>query len=206
MEKKANIGVIILAAGVSSRLGSPKQLLPYAGKTLLQHTLQVALDSIADTVVVVFGAHEEQISSLIDPHPAQIVINTDWQEGMASSIRCGINTLTATYPTTEGAILMLCDQPYVTPALLNDLITAHTTTSKAIAASRYGDVLGVPALFHKSAFPELLQLKGDVGARVIINQHHNDVAIVPFPKGNVDIDTPEDYEQLKKQDFPKPLF
>lgn len=199
MEAKKNIGVIILAAGDSSRLGTPKQLLTYEGKTLLQHSLQLAFDSVAHPlVVVVLGAHADRIKKETDFNSAHIVVNTNWQEGMASSIRSGINALLEIDPLTEGTVLMLCDQPFVTSALLNDLITAHQSKSTAIVASSYSGTLGVPAFFHKSIFPELLQLKEDSGAKRIIQEHAKEVEAVAFPKGNVDIDTSADYQKLSK--------
>jgi molybdenum cofactor cytidylyltransferase len=198
MPAKENIGVIILAAGNSSRLGSPKQLLTYEGKTLLQQSLQLALDSIAHPVVVVVGAHADRINKETDFNSAHIVANADWQEGLASSIRCGINALLEIDPLTEGAVLMLCDQPYVTPGLINELIVTHQNTGKAIVASGYSDTLGVPALFHKSVFNLLLQLKDDAGAKGIIQRNRQDTAVVAFPKGDVDIDTEADYQELSK--------
>jgi molybdenum cofactor cytidylyltransferase len=198
MPAKENIGVIILAAGNSSRLGSPKQLLTYEGKTLLQQSLQLALDSIAHPVVVVVGAHADRINKETDFNSAHIVANADWQEGLASSIRCGINALLEIDPLTEGAVLMLCDQPYVTPDLINELVATHQHTGKAIVASGYSDTLGVPALFHKSVFNLLLQLKDDAGAKGIIQRNRQDTAVVAFPKGDVDIDTEADYQELSK--------
>jgi molybdenum cofactor cytidylyltransferase len=192
------IGAIILAAGASSRLGTPKQLLMYRGKTLLQQILQVTIDSIAHPVVVVLGADADNIKKNMDFSNACIVVNTDWQEGMASSVRCGINTLVQMDPLIEGAVLMLCDQPFVTASLLNDLIIARQNTGKHIVASSYNGTFGVPALFHKSIFPELLQLKGDVGARSIIQQRAKEVEAVLFSKGDIDIDTAADYQELSK--------
>ena len=193
-----NIGVIILAAGASSRLGTPKQLLQYAGKTLLQQSLQVAVDSIARPVIVVLGADADHIKKETDFSSALAIVNADWEEGMASSIRSGINALLKIDPLAEGAVLMLCDQPYTTSALVNELVAVHQNTGKAIVASSYSDTLGVPALFHKSIFPELLQLEDDLGAKGIIQQHAKDTEVVAFSKGNVDIDTEADYQKLSK--------
>ena len=198
MATEKNIGAIILAAGASSRLGSPKQLLPYAGKTLLQHSLQIAIDSIAHPVIVVLGAHADDIKKETDFNQAHTIVNTEWQEGIASSIRDGIKALVETDPHTEGAVLMLCDQPYVTPALVNELIMVHQNTGKPIVACSYSDTLGVPALFHKSIFPALLQLKDDLGAKGIIQQHAKNTEVITFSKGNVDIDTETDYQELSK--------
>ncbi len=196
-----NIAVIILAAGESSRLGSPKQLLPYAGETLLQYTIQVALNTIARRVIVVLGAHEKLMKTATAYTGLHIVINREWKEGMASSVRCGINELIKTEPHTTGAVILLCDQPFVTASLINALIDMNEKTGKAIIASRYVGTFGAPTFFHKSIFPELLRLEGDVGAKAIIRRHPDDVESVEFSKGNVDIDTAADYGNLTKGDL-----
>lgn len=196
-EKK--IAVIIIAAGASSRLGRPKQLLHYANKPMLQHLLQVSSDSVAAKVIVVLGANAEKITSEVAFGEAQVVVNEGWQEGMASSIRTGIKVLVEIEPLIAGAIIMLCDQPYITSTLLDCLITTYLNTDKPIVASEYNSVLGSPAFFQRSIFPELLQLKGDAGAKVIIQQHSKEVEAVAFSKGDIDIDTPADYEQVSKK-------
>jgi molybdenum cofactor cytidylyltransferase len=192
------MGTILLAAGNSSRLGRPKQLLVNGGQTLLQYSLQIALSSKAHPAVVVLGAHADLIEKEMDNKGVYIVVNAEWQEGMASSIRCGIKFLSELTPSVEGAILMVCDQPYVTTSLLNDLITAHQNTGKAIVACSYANTFGPPTLFHKKLFPELLQLRGDVGARSVIQRHANEVEVVSFPAGNIDVDTEADFQGLSK--------
>ena len=192
------IGIILLAAGESSRLGRPKQLLSYNGKTLLQHSLQIAQASTACLIVVVIGAHASTVQNeigLVDN--IHVVENPNWKEGMASSIHCGIETFKKVAADLEGLILMVCDQPFVTAQLLNELKTAHQTTGKTIVACSYGDTFGPPVFFHRSLFDEVLQLKGDVGARSIVRKHTNDVEVIPFPKGTYDVDTEADYERLK---------
>jgi molybdenum cofactor cytidylyltransferase len=137
--------------------------------------------------------------SEVDQQKVHLAINTEWPEGMASSIRLGLNTLLQVASSSDGVILMVCDQPYVTPSLLNDLIKAHMDTSKPIVTCSYGNTYGPPTLFHKSLFTELLQLKGDTGARKIVQQHANDVGVISFPQGIIDIDTQSDYEKLTKR-------
>ncbi|MBD0295158.1 MAG: nucleotidyltransferase family protein [Flavisolibacter sp.] len=189
-----------MAAGASSRLGKPKQLLPYDGQSLLQHALQIAKASNAQSILIVLGARAELLKKEIGDNTAHVVVNAAWEEGMASSIRCGIRALMEMSPTVEAVILMVCDQPYVTAPLLNDLIAAHQQTGKPIATCSYENTFGPPTLFHKHLFPELLQLEGDVGARSVIRQHANEVEIVLFPKGSIDVDTGADYEKLTKMD------
>lgn len=194
----SSCGIILLAAGSSGRLGVPKQLLHYRGKTLLQHLVDQAKSSSANSIVVVIGANGKEIQSKLQTGNIFIAINKGWKEGMASSIRCGIKALETYNPSVDAAILMVCDQPFVTVTLLNELIIVHQKTNKAIVTSNYDNTNGPPALFHKSIFPELLQLTGDKGARQIVEAHTNELVTVSFPKGNIDIDTVEDYDLLPK--------
>jgi molybdenum cofactor cytidylyltransferase len=198
-EKKgtANIGIIILAAGESSRLGRPKQLLLYNEKTLLRHAIQTALASKAEPVVVVLGAEADTMQNEVTWESVHLVKNSEWKEGMASSIRCGIKALAQISPAGEGVILMVCDQPFVKASLLNDLVAAYQKTGKLVVSCGYEDTFGPPVFFHHSLFEELLQLKGDIGARGVVRQHADDVEVVSFPEGTFDVDTEADYEQLK---------
>lgn len=183
-------------------MGRPKQLLPYNNQTLLQHAVQTALASLARPVVVVVGAEAEAVQKGIPEKEVHIVVNAEWSEGMASSIRCGIKAFAAVSPDADGAILMVCDQPFVKTSLLNDLITAHQKTGKGMVACSYGNTFGPPVFFHSSLFPELLQLKGDVGARSIIRAHSDAVEAIPFPEGMFDIDTEADFEKIKGEREP----
>src|SRR5688572_12888141 len=177
-------------------MGRPKQLLPYKGKSLLEHTVDTANDADANPVIVVLGASAAVLEKEIDEKKVHIVENKEWEKGMASSIRCGLNTLLHIAPLTDAVILMVCDQPFVSAALLNELIITQKNTGKLIVSSRYGDVMGPPALFYKTIFTELLKLKGDAGARKIVEQHSNDTTTVLFTKGSIDIDTEEEYKAI----------
>ena len=194
-----SIGVILLAAGKSTRLGQPKQLLNYEGQTLLQHSLQVARASDAHPVVVVLGADADLIGKEVTGNDAHVVVNREWQEGMASSIRCGIQELQRLNAAADGAVVMVCDQPYVTSAIINRLIAVHQKTGKPLVSCMYADTVGTPTYFHKSMFPELLQLEGDGGAKGLLLKHAEELEIVSFPEGKVDIDTEADYEKLKRE-------
>ena len=196
--KKNNFGIVLLAAGSSSRLGRPKQLLEYNNQTLLQHNLEIAINSDANEIVVVLGAHLEGIKNKIDFTNIHLTYNSDWQEGMASSIRSGINMLTELNPTVEGVIIMVCDQPHTTSKLLNELLTTYLSSNKQIVSSAYENTLGPPVFFHRNMFPELLKLSGEMGAKKLITQYVGEVEIVNFPKGKIDIDTEFDYRQLLK--------
>ena len=193
------IGIIMLAAGASARLGRPKQWLPYKNNTLLQHSVDAALASCAKAVVVVLGSGSETNQHEITGDKVQVVTNTEWKEGMASSIRCGIKKMRAIHPMADGGILMVCDQPFVTPALLNELVAAHQKTGKPVVACGYDDTFGPPVFFHHTLFDELLQLKGDIGARRVVRQHADLAEIIPFPEGRFDVDTEKDYERLTGQ-------
>ena len=190
-------GIIILAAGASARLGKPKQLLQYHGQTLLNHAVNEAVNAKVDAVVVVLGNNAEMFKKEIDKEMVRIVVNEGWEEGMASSVRLGLDTLLNIKPYIDAVIFMVCDQPHISSSVLNELITTQQKTTKQIVTCDYGESIGPPALFHKKYFHELRELKGDVGARNIIQQNMNDVANVLFPEGKIDIDTKEDYEALK---------
>ena len=177
-------------------MGKPKQLLQYEGQSLLKHAIQEAIYSIADPVIVVLGANADKFEKEISEKKVHIIENKEWEEGMASSVRAGLNTLLKINPTADAVIFMVCDQPFISSSLLNDLIVVQQETHKPIVTSNYGEAIGPPALFHKSIFKDLLQLKGDAGARKIIQQYSDDVATVLFPEGSIDIDTENDYEEL----------
>jgi molybdenum cofactor cytidylyltransferase len=194
--KISNIVIIILAAGTSSRLGSPKQLLTYKGKNLLRHSVDEALETGCPSVFVVLGANSELLKKELKDKPVSILENKNWEEGMASSIRCGLETIANTILRPDSIIFMVCDQPYVSSSLLLDLMKKKNETGKHIVASSYDDKIGTPALFHRSFFSALMELKGDKGARKLIADNPDKVAVVNFPKGITDIDTKEDYEKL----------
>ena len=190
-------GIIILAAGASTRLGKPKQLLQYRGKTLLAHAINEAVNSNADAVVVVLGKDANLFKKELDEKKVRVAINSSWEEGMASSLRLGLDTLLNDKPYIDAVIFMVCDQPHVLSSILNDLIITQQKTTKQIVTSNYGDSMGPPSLLHKKYFEELMKLSGDAGARKIIQKNMNDVATILFPEGNIDIDTEEDYKKLK---------
>lgn len=193
-----NIGIIILAAGKSARLGSPKQLLSYRGKSLLQHSIDTALGSNAQKVIVVLGSGKEIIENQLKKSNIHLIENTLWETGMASSIHFGLEKLKNIFSDAEGAIFMVCDQPFVSANLLNNLIDKHLSTAKNIIASSYEGTLGTPALFHKSLFDELSSLEGDSGARSLIKKYKDQSDTVNFKLGSIDIDTRENYLNLPK--------
>jgi molybdenum cofactor cytidylyltransferase len=183
--------IIILAAGRSSRLGLPKQLLQFKEKSLLRHVAETALAAQPAEVVGILGFEADRMKHELDDLPVRVLTNAGWEEGIASSIREGITSL----PTTlDGALLMLCDQPFVTSDLLRGLISTCTSTIP-IAATGYDESAGVPACFNRSLFHELLELRGDVGAKRVIGRHRDKVTTIVFPEASIDIDTISDYRK-----------
>jgi len=187
-------GIIILAAGSSSRLGKPKQNLIYNGRTLLQNAIKAAIASVCNPVIVVLGANEQVIRPAIDGFDVTIIQNDDWAEGMASSIKAGIMELRKIEPKADSVILMLCDQPFVDELLLNQLV--QKKPEKGIIACAYNDTIGPPVLFSADYFDELLLLKGQEGAKKLLLKYRDDVVTISFALGDIDIDTMEDFEKL----------
>jgi molybdenum cofactor cytidylyltransferase len=192
------IGVVILAAGASTRLGVPKQLLTFRGRSLLRHTVEEALTSGCHPIVVVLGAHAERLQEEIDDLPVTVVVNARWSEGMGTSIQAGLAALTtaAGGDAVGAVVLAVCDQPFFSAAILHALIAAHQRSGRAIVATTYEGTCGVPALFSRSLFPHLIALDGHEGARRVIQGRPNETVVVPFPEGAFDIDTAEDYARL----------
>ena len=189
-------GIIILAAGSSTRLGKPKQLLSYQNKSLIEHITGEAVKTNLYPIVIVTGANAEQVLIALNKENAEIVYNEHWQEGMASSIVAGISKMLLLDNTVEAALIAVCDQPFVTAELLKELIKKKAETGKGIIACTYADTAGTPVLFDSKYFIPLQQLKGSEGAKKLLKLYEADVATVSFPKGNIDIDTIEDYKNL----------
>ena len=193
----APIALLLLAAGASTRMGQPKQLLPYHGRTLLRQAAETAVASGCAPIILVTGALHEELLPEIDGLPIRAVHNAAWESGMASSIRAGLAALAETQPAA--VLIMLTDQPLVTPELLQQLVAQQQQTQAPIVAAAYGDTLGVPAIFHHSVLPELLKLQGQQGAGRLIASLGAAVGQVPFPAGLLDVDTPAQYEALLRQ-------
>ena len=190
------IGAVILAAGASSRFGQPKQLLPFHGKTLVRTIIDAACEAGCSPVVVVIGSDSEKIRPELAHLNVINVRNTNWQRGIGSSIRSGVEALTKHAPDIGAILLLVCDQPAVNALFIDRLVATHEATKKDIVASSYADTVGVPALFDRSCFPELLSLGDEAGAKSIILQSPERVAQVAFPEGAMDIDTWEDWQKF----------
>lgn len=192
-------GIVILAAGSSTRLGQPKQLLEFQGTTLIQHITQTAVTAVNKPVVVILGANCKLIRTRLTHLPVHIVYNPDWSQGMTSSIRKGLMALLYFSPDTEGVIFAVCDQPYITPDLFLEMISVGNNSQKPIVACLYNNVTGTPVLFKKEYFDVLLALKDNEGARNILQSHPESVESIPFPLGTFDVDTMQDYEALQNK-------
>jgi molybdenum cofactor cytidylyltransferase len=199
VEKSEQIGVVLLAAGGSTRLGRPKQLLDYNGQPLLWRAVETALASRGRPVVVVLGAHAEACAEALHGLAVRIVVNPNWRDGLASSIRVGIEELERENKRVAAAILGVADQPLLSVEILNELAERHVRDGAAMVAAEYGGKLGVPALFAASYFERLKMLRGDEGARQLLRENANAVVRVPFPGGAVDVDTPADAARLAAQ-------
>lgn len=189
-----SLAAIVLAAGASTRFGSAKQLVRVAGRPLLHTALAMAGEVAGTAVTVVLGARAAELAPLLRHSPASILINREWQEGMASSIRLGVSRLPV---GCTAVLLMVVDQAAVTADDLKRLVSAWRRQPDYIAAARYGTTTGVPAIFPRSMFADLQALRGDVGARVLLQRNPDRVVRVPMPSAAVDIDTPEDLLALE---------
>ena len=188
------IGAVILAAGSSSRLGQPKQLLQHEGRTLVRGTAEAALAAGCDPVAVVVGAECEKVAAALRDLAVLIVPNEDWQRGLGTSIRAGVARL----GESDALLLLVCDQPKVDAGLLRQLIARQQQTGQPMVATSYAGTHGVPALFARSCFEQLLSLGEESGAKTLLLARPAEVATVEFPAAALDIDTPEDLPALDR--------
>jgi molybdenum cofactor cytidylyltransferase len=188
-----NVYAIILAAGASSRMGSPKQLLEWQNRPLLEHAIVNVCSLLNKRTSVVLGAHSGAIQAAIDLGSVTTIVNPDWQEGMASSIRVGVQALPA---SAAAVLILLCDQPLINTTHLQSLLEAWQHAPTRIVASQYHHSVGVPALFPVEFFPHLLTLKGDKGAKSILMQFENSLLKIPLPEAELDIDCADDFDYL----------
>jgi molybdenum cofactor cytidylyltransferase len=196
MKGKKEVAAIILAAGSSSRLGQSKQLLSIEGEPLITRTIKEVLGSDVNKAVVVLGANADVHKQAIAHLDCEIVINTDWSGGMGTSIAMGVRHLLKTDPNLHAVIFCVCDQPLMTRALLNKILEKYAEGRHSIVASFYEGSEGVPALFAREHFEELLTIDQQAGAKQVLRKNASILSRVDFPEGAFDIDTPEDYERF----------
>lgn len=225
--KTQKIGAVILAAGESSRFGRPKQLVQFRRKSLVCRVAKAAIEAGCSPVVVVIGSDGEKVARELAATSVTKIENKNWQRGIGSSIRIGMQALikngqssgravamtaqanstlsrrTKDHHSLEAVVLLVCDQPFVDANTIRSLIALRQTTEKDIIASSYANTLGVPALFDGSLFQELLSLGDEAGAKPIILRNRKRVAKLPFPEGKVDIDSWTDWKKVNERSYPE---
>lgn len=199
---RSSISGVILAAGSSSRLGSPKQLLPLAGVPLLTHVLRNASASQLDEVILVLGHEADRIAAAVGDWGQRLVVNAGYAQGQSSSLRAGLLALD---PAADAALFLLGDQPRVGPEVIDTLIAAYHAGAGPILVPEYGGQGGNPILFARSLFPQLDRVSGDEGARGVVRAHAAEVVAVPVSDDPPppDVDTEEDYAALQSS-WPPP--
>jgi molybdenum cofactor cytidylyltransferase len=189
------IGGIVLAAGRSTRLGQPKQLLEYRGQPLLSWALAAMTASHVDTTLVVLGHEAARVQREVDLRGARVVHNPRYAEGLSTSLQAG---LAALGPDVEAAVVAVGDQPLLGPEAIDAVIAAYRTTGAAIVAADYGDHQGTPLLLDRATWPAAQQIGGDQGARALLRAHPESVVTVPVaPIAGIDVDTWDDYTRLR---------
>ncbi len=190
------VGAVLLAAGASSRLGAPKQLIHYQGCSLVRRAAISLLESGCRPIIVVIGACAAVADELagLDVYGVE---NLQWREGMSSSIRTGLREVRRIQPEVDAILMSVCDQPFVTGPDLRALVQFYRQSAIPIAASQYGSTLGVPAIFREDLFSELMALEGDAGARRVIQEHKAGVAAFSLSNAELDVDQTEDVQRLR---------
>ncbi len=185
---------VVLAAGASTRFGSAKQLVRVAGRPLLHIAVTRAAEVTGNALIVVLGSGAAQLAPLLKHSPGSVVVNHGWREGLASSIRAGVARLP---PACSAVMLLLADQAAVTADDLRRLAGSWRKQPGHIAAALYGGFCGAPAIFPRSCFRALSELRGDRGARALLMRNPDRLVRVPMPSAAVDVDTPEDLLALE---------
>jgi len=194
------IAAVVLAAGESTRFGRPKQLLSYHGRSLLRHAVDCAIRGGCEPVFVVLGPRVEDLRPELEETTSRVVVNADWQQGLSTSVRAGVHAVQQ-IPAARALLLLTCDQPRITPTVVRDLRRQYEEARSRIVASEYAGAVGVPALFDRSLFAELLVLRGACGARTVLQARAEEVDRVAWPDGALDIDTQKDYDKLVANDL-----
>lgn len=192
------IGIVLLAAGESSRMGAPKQLLDFHGRPLVRHAALTALASQCCPVAVVLGAAADKIRPALSGLNLVVTVNPHWSSGMGTSIQAGLTALAD--HSLDAIILSLADQPLLTPETYARLRRAHETTGQTIVTSEYADTVGVPVLFAREHFAELMALEPDRGCKGVIQRHIQSALRIPCPEAEADLDTPADYQRIQSSE------
>jgi molybdenum cofactor cytidylyltransferase len=192
----SRIAGVILAAGLSRRLGRPKQLLELDGKPLVRHAAERALTSRLDELIVVTGAHADAIGRALAGLPVRLVHNDRYERGMGTSLAAAVQALG---DDVDAIVVLLADQPAVLPVAIDRAIAARRETGAPVVMARYGEEQGHPVLFGEECFPELAALEGDAGGRDVVRAHRDRLALVDggLPTPPADVDTEEAWDALR---------
>ncbi len=188
-------GIIVLAAGSSSRLGQPKQLVPWKGIPLIRHSAITAISANLGPVTLVLGAVVEPCHHALENLEITIAENSAWESGMGSSIACGMRSFTS--HDLENVIITLCDLPLVTPEIYRNLLALRRSEKTEVIASHHGTAYAPPILFSENRFPLLKTLTGPEGARSLL-KNENSITSMHCPEAKADVDTPADLERIKQ--------
>jgi molybdenum cofactor cytidylyltransferase len=201
MEKeRCNIVTIVLAAGASTRMGQPKQLLPWGDSFLLKHTIQTVLKLKNQEVIVVLGANFESIKKEISDCSVTVLNNTAWDLGLGKSIAVAIDYVSKTFNSIDAVLITLADQPLISSIFLEHLLCKFSLNKNKIVATSYGKgKYGVPVIFDKFYFKELTQLNNDEGAKHLLKKYKASVEVLNSTTENLDIDSKEDYNSLYRK-------
>ena len=197
-----NTGIVILAAGASSRMGAPKQLLHIDGISLIKRMTEMAMETPCYPIVVVLGANRQIIRKELERMPITVIDNPQWENGMSSSIKMGLAGSYMTYKELEAIIFLTVDMPLVSAELIQKMvekaktINGNTESSPDIVACKYNGQIGIPVLFKRKLFNDLLELSGDSGAKKVILANKEQTATIDFPEGKIDLDTMEEYRNF----------
>jgi len=193
---RSHVGAILLAAGASRGLGHPKQLVVYEAQTLIRRAAERLASSKAEPIIVVLGAEIERCKMELRGLDVDIFVNGEWSIGISSSIACGLRGLLDASPDADGALIALCDQPFVATDDYDRLLAKFAETRSPIVASAYEGVIGVPAVFAKEIFDDLFELRGDEGARFLMRKDPGRTSAVPIAGASFDVDEPKDLEVI----------
>ncbi|MFO7769229.1 MAG: nucleotidyltransferase family protein [bacterium] len=197
--ERTHVGVVLLAAGASERMQKPKQLLPFRGRSLVRVAGETAVESGCRPVVAVIGHAGEKVTWKLAGLPMIMAENKKWRDGQSGSVRLGVSVAYNAAPDLDAMIIMVCDQPLLTPEHIRSLIETYEKTDKTIVAASYDGVTGVPVLFDRKYFAELNALKGDGGAKALLEKYPDEVAEVTLPEAAFDVDTPDDLKRAEEK-------